>query len=216
MSEHTPIENTPIIDTIDNNLSICILNIKPGTHNDTIQKAIFKHIPNCRYTSCNELQTQPVQPGITYTKVIAHTNEQAIKQIDNIYKKIQPSTSLYSVRTTFNKTAHKTLHEISWYHATQHCTVFRWWERQILRKNHRSIKNITACYPSQLSKLPDSHSIRKTLGHIRIKIPGKTERLLPNLQAPGTDKLGRIIPISGCQPTRQSNWHKTPIINFTK
>ena len=90
MSEHTPIENTPIIDTIDNNLSICILNIKPGTHNDTIQKAIFKHIPNCRYTSCNELQTQPVQPGITYTKVIAHTNEQAIKQIDNIYKKYNP------------------------------------------------------------------------------------------------------------------------------
>lgn len=51
MSEHTLIENKPVIDTIDNNLSICILNIKLGIRNNTIQKAIFKYIPNCRYTS---------------------------------------------------------------------------------------------------------------------------------------------------------------------
>lgn len=74
MSEHTPIENTPIIDTIDNNLSICILNIKLGIRNDTIQKAISKHIPNCRYTFCNEPQTQSVQLDITYTKVITMKN----------------------------------------------------------------------------------------------------------------------------------------------
>lgn len=87
MSEHTPIENTPVI---DNDLSICILNIELGIRNNAIQKAIFKHIPNCRYTSCNELQTQSVQPDITYTEVITHTNGHAIKQIDNIYEKYNP------------------------------------------------------------------------------------------------------------------------------
>lgn len=90
MSEHTLIENTHVIDTIDNDLSLCILNIKIGIRNNTIQKVILEYIPNCRYTSCSKLQTQSVQPDITYTKVITHTNRHAIKQIENIYEKYNP------------------------------------------------------------------------------------------------------------------------------